>query len=177
MENLIIEAKNGNEDAFTKLFLMLKEELYRIAKVRLNNDYDINDAIQETMINAYKNLRKLKDNKKFKQWIFKISINECNKIYKEKYKRQELVNKMTLNSFSSTTTEDFHISNSNLDLQALLETLEYKERIIITLFYGSNYNCNEIANILHMNKNTVKSKLSRAREKIKRFYEGGESNE
>lgn len=40
MENLIIEAKNGNEDAFTKLFLMLKEELYRIAKVRLNNAYE-----------------------------------------------------------------------------------------------------------------------------------------
>ena len=45
MENLINEAKKGNEDAFTKLFIMLKNELYRIAKIRLNNDYDINDAI------------------------------------------------------------------------------------------------------------------------------------
>ena len=58
MENLIIEAKKGNEEAFTQLFLILKEELYRIAKVKLNNDYDINDAIQETMINAYKNIKK-----------------------------------------------------------------------------------------------------------------------
>lgn len=40
MENLIIEAKKGNEDAFTQLFLILKEELYRIAKVRLNNAYE-----------------------------------------------------------------------------------------------------------------------------------------
>lgn len=177
MENLINEAKKGNEAAFTQLFLMLKEELYRIAKVRLNNDYDINDAIQETMINAYKNIKKLKDNEKFKQWIFKILINECNKIYREKYKRQELVNKLTLNNISNISNEDFHISNSNLDFQNILETLEYKEKIIITLFYGSNYNCNEIANIIHMNKNTVKSKLSRAREKIKKIYEGGESYE
>ena len=177
MENLINEAKKGNEAAFTQLFLMLKEELYRIAKVRLNNDYDINDAIQETMINAYKNIKKLKDNEKFKQWIFKILINECNKIYREKYKRQELVNKLTLNNISNISNEDFHISNSNLDFQNILETLEYKEKIIIALFYGSNYNCNEIANIIHMNKNTVKSKLSRAREKIKKIYEGGESYE
>lgn len=177
MENLIIEAKKGNEDAFTQLFLILKEELYRIAKVKLNNDYDINDAIQETMINAYKNIKKLKDNEKFKQWIFKILINECNKIYREKYKRQELVNKLTLNNFSNRSNEEFHISNSNIDFQNILETLEYKEKIIITLFYGSNYNCNEIAKIIHMNKNTVKSKLSRAREKIKKIYEGGESYE
>lgn len=177
MENLIIEAKKGNEEAFTQLFLILKEELYRIAKVKLNNDYDINDAIQETMINAYKNIKKLKDNEKFKQWIFKILINECNKIYREKYKRQELVNKLTLNNFSNRSNEEFHISNSNIDFQNILETLEYKEKIIITLFYGSNYNCNEIAKIIHMNKNTVKSKLSRAREKIKKIYEGGESYE
>ena len=129
------------------------------------------------MINSYKNIKKLKDNKKFKQWVFRILINECNKIYKEKYKRQELINKMTLNSFSSDVNKEFHVSNSNLDLQFILGTLDYKEKIIITLFYGSNYNCNEIAKILHMNKNTVKSKLSRAREKIKRFYEGGESDE
>lgn len=176
MENLIIEAQNGSEEAFTELFLNLKDDLYRISKVRLNNDYDINDAIQETMIKAYRNIKKLKDVQIFKQWVFKILINECNKIYREKYRRQELFNKI-LNNFSNNSNEDFHISNSNLDFNAILGSLEYKERIIVTLFYGSNYNCNEIANILHMNRNTVKSKLARARNKIKKLYNGGEHYE
>ncbi len=61
MEELIIRSKNGDERAFTELILNMKNELYRIGKTRLNDDNDISDAIQETMINSYKHLRKLKD--------------------------------------------------------------------------------------------------------------------
>ena len=59
MEELIIRSKNGDERAFTELILTIKNELYRIGKTRLSDDNDISDAIQETMINAYKHLRKL----------------------------------------------------------------------------------------------------------------------
>ena len=62
MEELIIRSKNGDEKSFTELILSMKNDLYKISKTRLNDENDINDAIQETMINAYKHLKKLKDN-------------------------------------------------------------------------------------------------------------------
>ena len=94
MEELIIRSKNGDEKAFTKLILSIKNDLYRIGKTRLNDDNDINDAIQETMINAYKHLKKLKDNSNFKSWVIRILINECNKIYKKKSKKIRLFDKV-----------------------------------------------------------------------------------
>ena len=75
MEELIIQSKQGNQEAFTQLILSIKLDLYKIAKTRLSSDYDIRDAIQETMIIAYTNLKKLKDNSKFKSWVIKILIN------------------------------------------------------------------------------------------------------
>ncbi len=86
MEELITKAKSGNEIAFTELILQMKDEFYKIAKIRLKNDDDVFDAIQETMLLAYKSLKKLKYNQYFKTWIIKILINECNKIYKNNKK-------------------------------------------------------------------------------------------
>ena len=51
-EQLIFRAKSGETKAFTELVHSIENDLYRIARTRLNNDEDINDAIQETMIKA-----------------------------------------------------------------------------------------------------------------------------
>ena len=57
MEELILESINGNDEAYTKLTQSIQNELYRVAQARLDNIDDINDAIQETMIIAYKSLK------------------------------------------------------------------------------------------------------------------------
>ena len=79
MEDLIKKAKSGDKLAFTELMLQMQDELYKIAKIRLKNDDDVFDVIQDTMLSTYKSLKKLKHNEYFKTWIIKILINECNK--------------------------------------------------------------------------------------------------
>ena len=54
MDELVKRAQQGNKEAFTELILLLKADLYKIAKTRIKNDEDIYDAIQETMIIAFK---------------------------------------------------------------------------------------------------------------------------
>ena len=61
MEELVVKAKKGDKEAFTQIVLILKEDLYKIAKTRITNEADIEDAIQETMIEAYKSIKKIKD--------------------------------------------------------------------------------------------------------------------
>ena len=63
MEELILESINGNDEAYTKLTQSIQNELYRVAQARLDNIDDINDAIQETMIIAYKSLKSLENTK------------------------------------------------------------------------------------------------------------------
>ena len=57
MEELVVKAKKGDKEAFTQIVLILKEDLYKIAKTRITNEADIEDAIQETMIEAYKSIK------------------------------------------------------------------------------------------------------------------------
>lgn len=61
MEELIQKAKKEDKEAFTKLILEISNDLYKIAKTRITNTQDIEDAIQETMIEAFKSIKKLKD--------------------------------------------------------------------------------------------------------------------
>lgn len=60
MEELVKKARKGDKKAFTMLILEIKNELYKIAKTRITNEADIDDAIQETMIETYKSIKKLK---------------------------------------------------------------------------------------------------------------------
>lgn len=173
MNDLIQLSKNGDKEAFTELIITIEHDLYRIAQTRLNDNYDINDAIQNTMIKAYKYINKLKDNTKFKSWIIKILINECNQIYKLKKKKTDLFNKLKDNPISNKEENTFNKINSKIDFELILNNLNYKEKIIITLFYNNEYSCGEISNVLGIKRNTVKSILKRAKEKIKKEYEKG----
>lgn len=171
MEELIIKAKNGDRDAYTELIHFIQSDLYRIAKTRLSDDNDISDAIQETMIKTYKKIKRLRDNSKFKSWIIKILINECNFIYKKKKKQENIFEKVK----SSMDCDDkcMYDMESKMDFDLLIGRLDYEERLIITLYYSSGLSCSEIASILSMNVNTVKSKLTRSKNKILKYNKGG----
>lgn len=51
--------------------------MYRIAKSILKNEHDVEDAISSTILKAYTNIIKLRKSDTFKQWIYKILVNEC----------------------------------------------------------------------------------------------------
>lgn len=164
-DDLVNESKNGNKEAFTELILRHQKELYRIAKMRLADDYDIDDAIQETMITAFKSIKKLKENKYFRTWIIKILINKCNEIYSKKKKESNIAKKYDVTSFE-TKNEMLEIENK-FDFYRLINILNYKERISMVLHYVYDYKIKDISEILDTSENTIKARLARGREKIK----------
>ena len=166
MDKLVYKAKNGDKEAFTNLILNIEDELYKIAKARLNDNEDIFDAIQETMISAFKSLHKLKDESYFKTWIIKILINKCNDIYKSKKKNVVSLNENIKLDDSNSYSDD------NLNFEFIIKYLNYDERIVMTLYYLEEYTTNEISKILKTNENTIKTRISRAKSKIKNNYKG-----
>lgn len=173
MEQLIEKAKNGDIHAFTQLVKEFQFDLYHIARTRLSNDDDINDAIQDTMINVFKHLKKLNNTEYFKTWMIKILINECNKIYKRNNKPFGFFNKVELDSSSVYSTDYIQEVNDELSFDEMIEDLGYNEKIVLILYYKDNYSCNEIADILNTSVNTIKSRITRAKEKIKQNLKGG----
>ena len=62
----------------------------------------------------------------------------------------------------------------NIDFFELVKSLNYEERMLITLFYSENLSVKEISNVMDIPQSTVTTKLSRARNKLKKILEGGE---
>ena len=168
MEELIKQAKCGNEKAFIELIDSIKIDLYKIARTRLMVNDDIEDAVQETMIEAFKSLKMLRNNNLFKKWIIKILINKCNKIYK---KRKNNI------SYEEIDAEKFVGNNftehviSDLEFDDMLNTLNYDEKIAVVLYYLEDYTTKDISKILKTSENTIKSRLRRAKVKMKENYE------
>ena len=174
-EQLIEKAQKGDKQAFTDLVLGIKIELYKIAKSRITNESDIDDAIQETMIELFKSIKKLRDPKKFKMWAIKILINKCNKIYKKKHKKDISIDEYNVEKF--IITNSFKEIEADINFYNLIKNLKYEERIIIILYYMEKYTTKEISKILHMKENTVKSHLYRAKKNIKIKLEGEKNYE
>ena len=118
---------NKNEiskEEFVALVEEHKLSLYRFAKSILKNDIEVEDAISESILKAYKNKNRLKNKESFKSWMMRIVSNECYDLNEE---------------FSS----------------------------VLVLFYYEDMSIKEISKVLEISEGTVKSRLSRAKSKLK----------
>lgn len=168
MEGLVEKAKSGDKTAFAKLYEQIYIELYRYARYMLSNVQDAEDVVSETIIDAYNGISHLRNNKLFKNWIFKILFIKC------KCKMAEYYNKnMPLDDVSQLEVEALEMGYDEwIDLKIALNELSFEERCIVTYNIIGGYNSREIAKILDLNRNTVRSKLNRALDKIRLRMEG-----
>lgn len=160
MEKMVRKAKKGDSAAFIELIKRCEQSMYKTAWVYLKNDQDVADAIQETILTCFEKIHTLREPKYFKTWMIRILINNCNKILKKQTGFYELEN-LEQGSYDNEI--------ETFEWQEILLGLEESSRIIVQLFYYEELSIKEIADILKMNKNTVTTKLSRARKKLRDF--------
>lgn len=163
--SLIDRAKKGDLDALSELIEQYELILYKTAKAILNNEDDVSDAIQEALISIYKHLGNLQQEKYFKTWATRILINKCydiiykndlNKRKTEKIQEKYMVKEESIDNNIVEKTE----------LQRALNILEEDLRLVTIMYYYDDFSIKEISKILDVPVGTVKSRLSRAREKL-----------
>lgn len=127
MENLIKKAKKGDEEAFFNLMEINKISLYKAGRAILNNDEDVADAIQETVISAYRNIKSLKNDSYFKTWLTKILINKCKNIIAK--------NKETV--ILDDYVEEGYIQEflSKFEIEDMLNDLSKEQKLVVSLYY------------------------------------------
>lgn len=173
MEELIEKAKTGNKEAFTQIVKIFEKDLYRIANTKLKNNEDICDAIQNTMMIVFQNIKKLRKNEYFKTWLIKILINECNKIMKYNLKSNKFIEKSTLEILEDETYDKNVIKKGDLSeflsFNSIISSLKSDEQLIFSLYYKDKFSCEEISQITKLNTGTIKSKLCRGRKKVANY--------
>lgn len=157
-ELLIKRAKKGDADAFCQLMEMQMQSMYKIAWSYLENEDDVADAVQDTICICFEKITSLKFNRYFKTWLIRILINECKDLLA---KRKKVV-------YTDILPEvPFHESNfTMIEWEEMLKGLDEKYRVILVLYYMEELQVKEIAEILDMKENTVKSRLMRGRQKL-----------
>ena len=159
MEKLVRKAKKGDAEAFITLMEQNRQSMIRIAFAYLGNEEDVADAMQETILAAYEKLDTLKRAEYFKTWLIRILINHCIVIRRDRSRTVPM--EEAGEAFASC---DF---STDLEFNDLLKTLSEESRLIFQMYYGEQFTIGEIAGMLHMKENTVKSRIHRGRERLR----------
>ena len=161
MENLNY-TNEGSPETFEELVTKMKEKLYKTGMAILKNDDDTCDAIQETLISAYKNFNSLKEKKFFSTWITRILINKCYDIIKKNKKISYINEQMEQPENASY----YDIYKEESSLERVLNSIDQDLKLVTVLYYYDEFSIKEISEMINIPEGTVKSRLSRAREKI-----------
>ena len=86
---LVRLSKLGNAHAFSELYESIYVDLYKYALYTLGNAQDAENAVSDTVLDAYAGIVRLRDEKAFRGWIFRILSNKCNRIIREYVQRRQ----------------------------------------------------------------------------------------
>ncbi len=162
LERLVHKAKRKDPDAFTTLMNAYMQHLYKTARAILMNDEDSADAIQETIITCWEKLGTLKENQYFKTWVTKILINECYSLIRG---RKGVIYVDEIPEIPDDREE------SDLVWKEALAVLSEDYRLVVVLYYVQGFQTKEIARLLGISDEAVRTRLSRAREQLRKYYE------
>lgn len=163
MDILVKRAKRGDSEAFIALIEECKMTLSRVALGYLKNEEDAADVIQDAILDAYEHIGSLKKDGYFKTWLVRILINRCAKFYRENRRR------ICLEDYGGVAACD--TGNADVEFRELLQMLPDDSRLIFQLYFGEQFTTREIAQILGMKENTVKSRLHRGKEQLRASFE------
>lgn len=152
-------AAKGDTEAFSRLYEMVYKDLYHIALYCLRNTHDACDAVSDTVIDAFSSIGKLKSPEAFKNWILKILYSKI------KRKQKEYINCNNATEKEINESKDFNFDSA--ELKEALDTLDNESKIILSLSVLEGYSSKEIAEICGIRASTVRSRLTRIKQKLR----------
>lgn len=171
----ILLAREGNEDAFRRLYNDNRERIFRIAYRYTRSVDDAEDIMQETFVKAFKRIDSFsfRGDSSFSTWLGSICIN-CSIDHLRKHKRRKMDATISLEDM----TIDPETTDESPDRAAEMEEtvrlindaanrLTPVQRVIFDLRYSQHHSIREIAEQLNCNENTVKTHLSRSTRKLR----------
>ena len=175
---LLRQAKAGSNSAFEQILLLHQRQVLMTSLRLLGDLKDAQDAGQEVFLRLFKYLHRFDDTRAFRPWLYRMTVNVCRDIQRKRQKTTML------------SLEDIHQRGglmepvSSLDLEAdlslsekrklvseALKKLPEKERAAVVLRDIEGLSTREVARILGSSEVTVRSQVSSARIKIKKFIE------
>ena len=171
----------GNTQIFSRLIDNHKSMVYNLAYRMSNNPHEAEDISQETFLRAFQSLAHFNPSYKFSTWLYQITLN----IIRDRFKKKEL-NYVSLDAPVETDDSEFYPQPADLTnnpeqimaqkedaraIQQAVSSLPLKYREVLVLRHLQDLSYIEISNILKLPSGTVKIRLYRAREQLRKILE------
>jgi RNA polymerase sigma-70 factor (ECF subfamily) len=175
-------ARNGDRHAFAELVELYKDKIFHLAYRMLNNKHEAEDAVQETFLRVYTNLHRYDENQKFSTWIFRIATNHCiDRLRKRKHTAYSLDAEMPdgegndyysmLASHDDLPEKQIILSETQQQIRKAIDALPEKYKAVVILRYLQDMSLQEISDVLDMPVTTVKTRVHRGREYLRKKLE------
>jgi len=176
-EQLVEKFKAGNKDSFRILVERYKSRVYNIIYGIMRSRDEAEDLSQEVFLNVYRFLHRFKEKSKFYTWLYRIAVNICLSAQKKKNKSSSILS-LTELSEANNTSRKMELADESFSSQKMLEDMELARRIksainslsevlkttfVLREFEDLSYQ--ELAKVFQCSKGTIKSRLSRARDR------------
>ena len=162
-EILVLDCQSGRVKALEILVSRWQKRLWQYA-YNLTGDTDAAwDITQDSWLGIIKGLRKLNDPANFKAWAYRITTNKL----VDWIKKSKAIKQTSIEEIKEQQQKE----KKEIGIKELLEKLEFKKKLVLTLYYFENLNIAEISVAMKIPKGTVKSRLYNARNKLKELYE------
>lgn len=177
-EKLIADALKGDQKAYTRLVEQHKKAIFHIINKIVRNDEAANDLVQETFMKAFSSLATYRSEYRFSTWLYKIAANAS-----IDYLRKRRIHALSLDRPMETkdgTVEievadysyhpelDLMRKQQRVSIEEAIDSLPKKYRDVIVYRHKDDKSYEEIADLLEIPVGTVKARIFRARELLKK---------
>lgn len=171
---LIQDILDGDESAFSDLVDKYQKSIHALAWRKTGDFHVAEEIAQDTFLQAYKKLPNLRNPRHFTGWLYVIADRCCKawfrkkKVYMQSLEAtdSETLEQNVYSDYIYKQREEEAVDYQRKIVEKLLEKLPESERTVIVLYYLGEMSCEEISKFLGVSPNTVKSRLSRGRERL-----------
>ncbi len=167
----------GDENAFESLVRKYQKQVHALAFRKTRNFQTAEDITQETFLQVHQKLATLNDPTKFSGWLYAIVNHLCIAWFRKNRLQTEALQEIYISEIE-TEAYSRYISTEHAKITAeaqhdlvksLLTKLKERDREVITLHYFEEMTSAEISEVLGVSENTIKSRLHRARQQLKKY--------
>ena len=173
---LIQRTLAGDENAFAALVKNYQKPVHALAWRKVGDFHVAEEITQDTFLLVYKKLATLKDPHRFEGWLYRIAARQCYAWLRKKRTQtqsleetdSDLIDQMTYSEYIAEEQAKAATEAQRNIVHKLLARLQESERTVVTLHYFGEMTCEEISRFLGVSASTVKSRLRRARFRLRK---------
>jgi RNA polymerase sigma-70 factor, ECF subfamily len=155
--DLVERAQRGDHEAFDALATAAYHRLYAIARRILRDGYAAEDAVQETLVEAWRNMRSLRDHERFEAWLHRLLVRACHDEARRSRRRRVEVLPLDFERAAPTDELDRVLNRDEIERAFLALSVEHRAVLVLTHYVGLP--AHEVSEILRIPAGTVYSRL------------------